>query len=213
MTTTSTIASQAPAAQHCRTNAARRHLCSASSAGKFANWMSSRGLHCCCTSQVGIIYSVARIVINFCVNFLAFAESTQETMSACGGVLLNKRYVLTAGRFSNGISISAVWDFKLSFHFSRSLRQRWNSRECRDAEIRSPRRIRHFQRHRLHSRVERTARLHRSTCRLFDWENHSASAVQPEEPFEAPWHCHLEAQRDRKIFGFRSAHLFADEGV
>jgi hypothetical protein len=38
---------------------------------------------------------LSHILINFCAKFSA--ETTNITSSACGGVLLNKKYVLTAG--------------------------------------------------------------------------------------------------------------------
>lgn len=101
----------------------------------------------------------------------------------------------------------------LHIHFSRSLRQRWNTRERCHAEIRTTRWVWHHERHGLHSGVERAAGLYGSTCGLCDRENHTASLVQPKKPFETSWHCHIETQRDRKVFGFHSAHLFADERI
>lgn len=64
-------------------------------AGKSHQLMSFHGWRCCFTSQVGIARS--RSLSFNLISATLFAESTHQTMTACGGVLVNKRYVITAG--------------------------------------------------------------------------------------------------------------------
>lgn len=95
--------------------------------------------------------------------------------------------------------------------FFRPLRQRWNFGECCDIEVRPTRRIRHHQRHRLRAGVERTVGLHGSAGGLRDWEDSAASAVQPQEPIQAPRHRHPEACWHCEVLWFHSADLLANE--
>lgn len=75
--------------------------------------------------------------LEYQIKFLVFSiETTNATSSACGGVLLNKRYVLTAGE---ALNVQVSTSQKFSCHHYRSLREGSDTRGSSDIEVCSSR--------------------------------------------------------------------------